>query len=725
MEILRRFFFIALLVGFFVAKVPTALAGITRPMDNRGLVAYWSMEDCRGSKATDSSGRGNTGTITNFALTGATSNWVSGGSAKRGSCALNFGGTDDYISTAIETNFDFDSTQPFTISAWVKPANAASSMTIVNKTTTDTAARGFSLIGSSGLLQMSISNNAQSAIHIRKRATAAWRANAWVHVMGVYTGSGAASGMTLYMDGSAISTTTTADALAGNTILNDVNLRIGLDADGTSAPLNGALDDVRIYNRALTTAEVASLYNSGASRVTGSTTRGLVGYWSMEDCRGSIATDSSGRGNTGTLTNFTLTGNTSNWVSGGSAKRGSCALKFDGTDDYVQITGLLGTPTDVTVAGWARKTADASEDEIISLGDHVTLRLQNANAIGAFYTGVTWAIITSGAVSTADWHHYVYTYDDVANAQRLYIDGVLAQSGSNATSIGWTGLGSNTFIGTHGNGSTAYRMFGSLDDVRVYNRALSAPEVAALYTAGATKLGVSTATLDNNTNLVSGLVGHWTFDGPTLTATTALDSSGNANTGTLTGTNGLPKPVAGRLGQGIQFDAVDDLVTIADNALLKPTIETVSAWVNPRVVTGSQVIVNNGNRNTSWSAYILKFGVCDGGGSSGKISFTVRSSNAAGNSTVTQTDTPVADTWTHVVGVNDGTTLSLYINGVLNNTGSGLSSYAPSGPIRIGSDADVANANQRYIFNGSLDDVRVYNRALSAAEITQLYNLGR
>ena len=113
-----------LLIIICILAFPTfAHAGaIQKAPNNLGLVGYWSFDDCRKATASDSSGNGNTGTLTNFALTGATSNWVSGTSAKRG-CALNFDGVNDKVSVGPMTSVVGRSA--VSVSAWVKVAQVA------------------------------------------------------------------------------------------------------------------------------------------------------------------------------------------------------------------------------------------------------------------------------------------------------------------------------------------------------------------------------------------------------------------------------------------------------------------------------------------------------------------------------------------------------------------------------------------------------------------------
>src|SRR4029077_9498345 len=100
------------------------------------------------------------------------------------------------------------------------------------------------------------------------------------------------------------------------------------------------------------------------------------------------------------------------------------------------------------------------------------------------------------------WHHFAVTFDDAADSLKLYIDGALAATTSTTSSVTWTGLGTKTRVGSHGNASTAYDLRGAIDDVRVYDKALSQAEIIDLF----------------------GLVGRWKLD--ETSGTTAADSSG-------------------------------------------------------------------------------------------------------------------------------------------------------------------------------------------------------
>jgi hypothetical protein len=236
----------------------------------------------------------------------------------------------------------------------------------------------------------------------------------------------------------------------------------------------GSLDEVRVYNRALTAQQVADLYNAGATTANPTiktvSRNGLVGYWSLDDGTSTQATDFSGNGNTGTLTNGPT------WVQG---KRGK-AVSFDGTDDYLD----LGTPSasafgtgDFTLSLWAKTSTSNFLTLMGSFNNgpwYLSVGDGSAPGVLQFYDGnyikstITW---NDGA-----WH--LLTVKRSSGNLYLYIDGVSAASPV-ASSVNYAAAA--TRIGAIPNG---YYFNGSIDEVRIYNRALSAEEIQLLYTIG-------------------------------------------------------------------------------------------------------------------------------------------------------------------------------------------------------------------------------------------------
>jgi hypothetical protein len=285
--------------------------------------------------------------------------------------------------------------------------------------------------------------------------------------------------------------------------------------------MNGLVDDVRVYDRALSASEVDLLssadcanpagkhgtiiYNSTGDGVFQGCVQGkwyafndsvacprtgLVGYWKFDEDSGTTAEDSAGS-NDGTLTNMAGT----EWTGG----RLGNALDFDGTDDYViddDAESYLNGLTAATVSVWIKSDVTGVNNGFISNEDSnndfgITIRYDSSGLYGsgtnvikagfgnASLAGPQSSVESSSNVQTTDWQHIVVTWQ-ASQAPVLYINGQLDTP--TFTSNSATSIDNLTFfkIGAHGQGEWQ----GLVDDVRVYNRALSAAEAAALYNGG-------------------------------------------------------------------------------------------------------------------------------------------------------------------------------------------------------------------------------------------------
>jgi len=707
---------IVLTTCYLLLTAPAAHAGIKPPPSNLGLVGYWSMDDCRSTKATDFSGSGNTGTLSGFSYTGSTSNWVTGNAAKRG-CALNFDGVNDYVDTGADTPFDFGA-NPFSVSFWAKRAGTGGS-NIVGKY--------LNIAGwyAQFMADDRFMSDARSDInnYVRFTATSATTDTNWHHYVCVRT---TATNIDCYKDDAMMVGT---DTSAGTPNVNSVgNLILGGVVTSGDTFFNGSLDDVRVYNRALSRVEVTSLYNSGTAKLKAPDNTGLVGYWSFEDGRGSTATDFSGNGNAGTLTNFALSTTTSNWNTGNACKRGTC-LNFDGSNDVVSVADSnnwnFGS-NDFSIGSWFLVNAPTGPMSIVQqyVDDNNNWSFRTAAdrsrlVFDRYMAGNRYLASAAWTPSLNTWYYVNYVRNGAS--QYLYINGQSqALDNNNLGSI--SDLASPLYVGRYDYLGTTY-FSGSLDEVRIYNRALSATEIASLYQSGQTKINASTAQLQQGTNLASGLVGHWTFDGKYLTTTTSTDTSGQGNNGTLTGANGKPVPTQGRLGQALSFDGVDDYVSLGNPSSLSPGSGgfSISSWFKTSV-TGRYIYWDSTATGGNIPSVQLLV-------NNNKIHGIYRdaSSNEA---TVSDAGNTVTDNvWHHAVWIKNGTTGTMYLDGV--NIGSNTNASLGAINVNAGCNADIgvaesgASCTKSSYFTGSLDDVRVYNRALSANEVLQLYNLGR
>jgi len=211
---------------------------------------------------------------------------------------------------------------------------------------------------------------------------------------------------------------------------------------------------------------------------------------------------------------------------------------------------------------------------------------------------------------------------------------------------------------------------------------------------------------------IPGLVGHWKLDDGA--GTSAADSSGNASPGTLVGG---PVWVPGKLGSALSFNGDNAVLNVQASASMKDLMKsglTVCAWISPRGIKRGHV-VDKSNANMGW---LLAFK------SDSRIQF-------SGDQYQTKellrlsSKTLVSNVWYHVAATWDGDRSAshahVYINGLLAD-GEGIDG---SGAVREGSSPTLSIGNRRTQdrgFDGLIDDVRVYNRVLSAAEILGLVN---
>jgi len=221
------------------------------------------------------------------------------------------------------------------------------------------------------------------------------------------------------------------------------------------------------------------------------------------------------------------------------------------------------------------------------------------------------------------------------------------------------------------------------------------------YNASAEASASFTQAFTSTTN--TGLVAYWNFNEGA--GTTAADSSGNGNTGILT--NG-PSWAAGISGNALYFDGIDDNVTVMDSTSLDISgAFTLSAWVKPDATfTDGRTILA---KNYTYYLYASIPGYCGDGSPLGGFEVDI-------NRTVCQPLPLAANTWAHLALTYDGSSLTLYRDGIAVATSNVSGTIVTSpGTLQIG-----ANQYGEY-FQGAIDEVSVYNRTLSAIEIQALY----
>jgi hypothetical protein len=215
-----------------------------------------------------------------------------------------------------------------------------------------------------------------------------------------------------------------------------------------------------------------------------------------------------------------------------------------------------------------------------------------------------------------------------------------------------------------------------------------------------------------------GLVAAFGFE--ELTGTTVIDSSPLPRIGTILG--GAAR-VAGKIGRALSFDGDNDQVTVPDTALLGTKLDltngmTIEAWVNPSSMAGWESVVYK-DRDIQGSGLLTYALYAHDGGTNTPPAGYVRTNGIADRGIQGLAPLPL-NTWSHIAvtyttGVGVGSTLRFYVNGglVRTLTGGNQNILTSNRPLHIG----ASNAQDPEFFNGMIDEVRIYNRALSAAEI--------
>ena len=302
-------------------------------------------------------------------------------------------------------------------------------------------------------------------------------------------------------------------------------------------------------------------------------TNGLVGYWTFNNSdinwKTGVVTDRSGKGNNGQLIAMSTT---SSPVEG---KMGQ-ALSFNGNSQYVDIPSTIYSSSGGTISLWAYRTGAGSGADAV-IGSFGGTGNERAPTFELYGSDIGWDFGSqfnqdTGVIFTPKkWFHIVLTYD--ANWHvNVYVNSI--QVASNIISSSPLPFYSAVYIGGYANYGTHYFQ-GTIDDVRIYNRALSASEVLALYNEGATKLASSN---QSGNFLTSGLVGYWTFNNSDINWKTGVvtDRSGRGNNGQLIAMPTTSSPVEGKMGEALGFNGTSQYVLTG--SVTTPSSYTYNLW---------------------------------------------------------------------------------------------------------------------------------------------------
>lgn len=309
---------------------------------------------------------------------------------------------------------------------------------------------------------------------------------------------------------------------------------------------------------------------------------------------------------------------------------------------------------------------------------------------------------TGGAVSLNTWHLAVCSHDATADKQYLQIDG-----GTRDQSTWTAGIAESVSpftVGCRGAGLLPYT--GRVSKLMLFKDvALTAAQGAQLYNSGASLLPLDvTSTVD----LYSDLVFHHKLD-EAAGSTSALDATGNARTGTMAGTYTFG--TAGKIGTGVSYGATDAKNTVANATPLGSTPISVFLWVKPTSLQDLCTYVVKALAISPFTGWYLR-------GTSGANTVEALVSVGGSFATPAVAGTMTTGSWQHIGFTYDGETLTTYRNGTAGTPNTAISGALDNtaSSLAIGHDPIAAART----VDGVIDDVRIYNRCLSAAEVLAL-----
>ena len=441
------------------------------PVSYSGLVGYWRFDEVGGAVAADSSPARNAGDLRGGALLGG-GGFPQARFANPGSLLLD--GVDGRVVLRGPRGLPAAET-PKTISLWINyvipPTGAAQVLSLGRS-----SGCGIQLGIRDG--RLGVSSGATLLVGVTAPRSR------WHHVVYTYDGTShriILDGLISPSTSGGVPPCATAEAVAGSA------------PDGREAFL-GSLDDLRIYDRVLTDAEIAvlaqgeepaqtmsvaeGLRNPGDAGVMGPLAKKLTAYWPLDEGKGTITGDLSGSDNLGTLAGAPT------WTPGGfpgATFDNPFSLTLNGTVDQVELLGnrLPAINESISISLWFNYSAQPMS------GNRTMLSLTNTTELCGLQVGTrgtnlaVWlrgsTVLASTPAPPPGWHHLAYTYD--GTTQSLYVDGAAPITTSNVS------VACKTIDGAIGNFLSGRDHFvGQLDDIRVWSqRTLTPEDVAALF----------------------------------------------------------------------------------------------------------------------------------------------------------------------------------------------------------------------------------------------------
>jgi hypothetical protein len=682
-----------------------------------GPIGYWDFEDGIGQTFLDRSGNGRNGS---FGVGNSAPVWSNGKYGK----GLNFNGGNQY---ALIPNTVTSGLRQFNIGFWVNTNESRSNGTFWQRQSLFGMSNGgagsgdFGITTDNGYVGMwsGLSGTDDSYLS----TTLKINDKKW-HYISVSNNGISES---LYVDGIYQAALNTGSALNGEAFW--IGGKGGSESPGSFH--SGIIDEVKIYNYARTSHQIIEDMNGGHP-LGGSPVGSQVAYWTFDEGYGTVANNS---GSGGSLVNGVINGGV--WSNDG--KQGKSVYLNNALNNYVISNSPVNLTGDQTFSIWVYpKSTDWLMGVITThnytVPSNIGINIFNSNyALSIGYASGSreyGSKLSNKAVVLNAWTHLVLKYVLSENSISLYINGVLDSKWILTEAVRFTpeeiliGQWSNDYFG-------AYKFNGLVDEVKVYNAALSDDEIKLDYNQGqAIQMGSLSSGAGNtapsnaasqeycvpgDTASCAPPVGEWKFEEGV--GSTAYDTSGNNLNGSIIGAIWS----GGKNGKALNFrgEATSNYISTT-YPLTAPSSYTAEAWIKPNSVVGT------GERSTYGYA-IMAASIS---GSRYPLWITVRNgeirSYAYSNSTASYVETVGANIlpnqWSHVTvtAIQNGN-ISIYVNGKnLISSTAGNTSWDNTDKLTIGD----LRPDRNISFNGIIDNARIFDYARTPAQIAWDYNKG-
>lgn len=558
------------------------------------------------------------------------------------------------------------------------------------------------------------------------KTTSALQRNKWYHIVAIYNGLQTK----LYVDGFLNNTVNVPFIVQNNDVLvNARTVNVGAEttahsSNNTASAFHGMVDELKIYDRAITDCEAFTLFTpTGICPTNICNTIGdqdIVAYYPF--C--GDASDASGNGHHAQIP---VNGNIS-LTTDRFGNENSAYLFPGGQFDYMEVAhhpSLNFPNSSFSISVWAYRTSTTFNAMMVNKGgdiqDGYSLRV-NGDGQGAarFRLGQPNDLIGDYDITNNVWTNYTSTFDRPTSTMSLYEDGILI--GQRQLSAPYTIGSTNPLVfGQHsccqGGSNFRYHFEGKLDDILLYTRAITGCEAYKIASGGTSCPGLN-----------DGMIANYEF------CSSPNDNSVTGNNLTsFTGTYIIDR-------FGSTFSAVSNpkgKVVGSNNANFDIGTKSVviSTWFKTSNTSGNQRFMSNGNQTGADNGYFFGINHLVSGG----ISFGLGANGNANESVFISTANSFADGNWHMataVANTDAKIVNIYVDGVKQN----ITKLANSGGTIVGQDLFIKGLNNlnasspddfcigQYTdgsesYKGMMDDVRIYSRILVRGEVKKIFFL--